>query len=586
LVCRYYCSNFTINFNNLDYRYAVIVHKFDLKLIEQYLKALVNYGTFRANIDADINATGNLKDEEDIHAKGMLAINDFHFGKNKYDDYASFEKLYVKVDELSPKDHQYLFDSLYLSHPYFKYERYDYLDNLQRMFGKNGANISAAKADPTRFNLIIEIANYVKVLARNFFQSDYKINKLTIYKGCLKYNDFSLTEKFSIEANPLNIVTDTINRRGKRVQVSLKSGIQPYGDLSVILRINPKDTGDFDMQYHLQSLPASMFNPYLITYTSYPLDRGTVELNGKWKVRKGIIESQNHLLVIDPLITRRLRNNDTRWIPLPLIMFFIRESGNVIDYEIPITGNLKNPKFHFCDVIFDMLRNILVKPPTTIYRKQVKHLENDIEKTLTIRWNMRQNSLRPRQEKFVKKMVDFLIHNPEDSIAVYPMQYAEKEKEYIRFFEAKKKYILLSKDKNAKFLNEDDSLKVDKMSVKDCSFVQYLNKHISDTLQFSVEEKCNSFIGSSITDSRFMQINKAREDAFMLLFKKKSVENRMKIYAGVNIIPYDGFSFYKIVYKGELPESLIKDYQKMDELNDECPRKKFEQEREKNERVN
>ena len=47
---------------------------------------------------------------------------------------------------------------------------------------------------------------------------------------------------------------------------------------------------------------------------------------------------------------------------MPLIMTFIRERGNVIDYEIPITGNLKDPKFHLSDVIFDLLGNIFVKP--------------------------------------------------------------------------------------------------------------------------------------------------------------------------------------------------------------------------------
>ena len=162
----------------------------------------------------------------------------------------------------------------------------------------------------------------------------------------------ALTEKFSTEANPLYIIADSVNKNRKRVEVSFKSRIQPYGNVSVTLSINPKDSGDFDVQYHLQSLPVSMFNPYLITYTSFPLDGGTIELNGTWKVRNGIINSDNHLLVIDPRVTKRLRNKDTKWIPSPLIMSFIRERGNVIDYEIPITGNLKNPKFHLHDVIF------------------------------------------------------------------------------------------------------------------------------------------------------------------------------------------------------------------------------------------
>ena len=49
--------------------------------------------------------------------------------------------------------------------------RYDYLDNLQTMFGKNGANIKAANTEyRSRFNLIIEIANYIKVTGKEFFQ--------------------------------------------------------------------------------------------------------------------------------------------------------------------------------------------------------------------------------------------------------------------------------------------------------------------------------------------------------------------------------------------------------------------------------
>jgi hypothetical protein len=572
-------GTFTINFKNLDYRLAATVHQFDLKPIEQYLKALVNYGHFSANVDADIQATGNLKDQENLNAKGLIALNDFHFGKNPDDDYASFDKLVLKIEELSPKNHRYIFDSLSLNHPFFKYERYDYLDNLQTMFGKHGANIAAAKADPARFNLILQIADYVKVLAKNFFKSDYKINKLAIYNGSFKFNDYSLTEKFSIEANPLDVVADSVNKNRKRVEVSFKSGVQPYGHISVALSINPKDSGDFDMQYHLQGLPASLFNPYLITYTSFPLDRGTIELNGTWNVRNGMIKSDNHLLVIDPRISARLRNKDTKWIPAPLIMFFIRERGNVIDYEIPITGNLKNPKFHLQDVILDLLGNIFTKPPTTPYRMQVKSVENIIEKSLTLKWEMRQSTLWSDQEKFINKMADFLVHTPEASIAVYPMPYVEKEKEYILFFEAKKKYFLLSKDKNAQTLSEDDSLKVDKMSVKDSLFVHYVNKQVGDSLLFTIQEKCNKFIGPDMVNARFRQLNEERENAFMLCFKKKAVENRVKMFADGNTIPYNGFSFFKIVYKGEFPEALLKAYRQMDVLNNAAPRKRFEKER-------
>jgi hypothetical protein len=267
---------------------------------------------------------------------------------------------------------------------------------------------------------------------------------------------------------------------------------------------------------------------------------------------------------------------------MPLIMSFIRERGNVIDYEIPITGDLKNPKFHLHDVLMDLLTNIFVKPATTPYRLQVKNMETEIEKSLTLKWNFRQSSLLPGQEKFVNAMVDFLKENPDASISIYPIQYVEKEKEHILFFEAKKKYVLLLKDKNDHFFDESDSLKVDRMSVKDSLFVNYLNKNAGGSLLFTIQEKCIKFVGLHVVETTFNQLNSERIGAFLSFFKKKGVEHRVKIFTPENTIPYNGFSFYKIVYKAEFPKSLLNAYRKMNELNDEAPREKFKKERKQN----
>ncbi|MGZ5273618.1 MAG: DUF748 domain-containing protein [Kaistella sp.] len=576
-------GDFTINIKTNDYRLAIIIHKFDLNIIEQYLKDLTNYGSFSANLDADLKTTGTFSNVENVTNSGMIVLNDFHFGKNPGDDYVSFDKLVLAINEMSPKRHKYFYDSISVNRPYLKYERYDYLDNLQTMFGKEGANIAKINADPSKFNLVIEIVKYIRLLSRNFFQSHFKINRLAIYYGEIKFNDYSLSEKFSLELNPLSVIADSIDKDSNRVSLSLKSGIKPYGNLSVALSINPKDSSDFDLQYHFQKLPVAMFNPYIISYTSFPLDRGTLEFKGNWNVRNGMIKSKNHLVILDPRTSKRVRNKDTKWIPMPLVMTFLRERGNVIDYEIPITGNLKDPKFHLNDAIFDLLGNIFVKPATIPYGLEVKNAETEIEKSLTLKWKMRCSALLPAQGKFIEKMADFLLKNPDAIIDVYPQQYAIKEKEYILFFEAKKKYFLMTSNKKARPFSEEDSAKVDNMSVKDSLFVHYLNKHITDPLIFSIQEKCTMIIDSSFVNAKFEQLIRERKKAFNFYFKEKKVEKQFNISLDKNMIPYNGFSFYKIQYKGEFPEPLIKAYEQMNDLNNEAPRKKFKQYRKKNE---
>lgn len=573
-------GNFIINLKNLDFRLAVVAEKFDLNIMEQYLRELTNFGYFTGNIDADLKVTGNFKTAENVSFSGPFAINDLRTGEKPGDDYASFRKLTLAIIELSPNKHKYLFDSVSLNNPYFKYERYDYLDNLTRMFVSD-ESINAVESPNAKFNLVLEIGNYIKRLSQNFFRSNYKINRLAIYSGDLEFSDYSMSEKFNIHLNPLNVLADSIIKSKSRVGVSIKTGIKPYGSASVLISINPNDSSDFDLNYTLQKLPVAMFNPYLIQFTSFPVDRGTLSANGTWNVRNGNIKSNNHIVLIDPRLTKREQTKDIKRLPMRLIMAFTRERGNVIDYEVPISGDLKDPKFHLRDVIVDILGNIFVKPATTPYRMEVKSTETEIEKSLTLKWEIRGSSLTRQQENFIERMADFLHKNPEATITVSPQQFSVKEKEYIMLYEAKKKYFMTTESKDEKYFSREDAEKVDNMSIKDEKFVKYLNRQTSDSMLFTTQDKCNRLLGATFVEAKYNQLNKEREAVFISFFKDRNVEKRVKISANQSVIPYNGFSFYKMQYKGEFPEALMKAYQRMNELNDKAPRNLFRKQRTK-----
>ncbi|MFM9983593.1 MAG: DUF748 domain-containing protein [Flavobacteriales bacterium] len=574
-------GNLAINSNNLDYHIDVKAVKYDLQFVQQYLTEFTNYGTFKAYIDADLKTTGNFNDSENITALGYLALKDFHFGKNEGEDYASFEELEFMIDELSPKKQVYMFDTVALLKPYFKYEMYDYLDNLQTMFGEGGSNLEGASSEPSKFNLVVEIANYVQVLAKNSLRSNYQINRFSITEGNLKFNDYSYSEKFSIALSPFSVLADSINKNDRRVNLILKTGIEPFGNSRVDLSINPKDSSDFDIEYHFNGLPISMFNPYIISQTSFPVDRGTLEIHGTWNVRNGKINSKNHVVVIDPRTAKKIKNKDSKWLPVPLIMGFVRERGNVIDYEIPITGNLKDPKFHLRDVLIDLLLNIFIKPPTTGYALKIKKIESEIEKSFSIRWDLHSATITRKQDKFIQNISNFLRDNPNASITITPQIYTIKEKEYLLLYEAKKKFFISLHNRTTNSFSDSDSILVSKMSAKDSAFVKYLNKNAHDALVFTIQGKCAQLISAEFLDSKLTQLNKERKKQFLQLFKDDGTDNRVHFAESLSLVPYNGFSAYKIDYSGDFPEKITRAFEDLNELDDKEPRKKFRKERKK-----
>lgn len=568
-------TNMVINTANADFRLLTVIKKLDLDIFRQYLIDLANYGTFSGNLDAGVKAEGNFKDKQNLHASGLLAINEFHLGKSKGEDYLSFDKLILSAKKLDPRNRTFNFDSISLQHPYFKYEKYDHLDNLQNMFGKGGSNIKEAKANSASFNLILEIGNYVKLLAKNIFSSTYTVHKIAIRDGDLLFNDYSQTEKFSMALNPLSFTADSVNSKNKRVKAILRSGIKPYGNMNIAISIDPRDSTTFEIDYRFRNLPLTMFNPYIISFTSFPLDRGTIELSGDWRAQSAQLNSTNHLVILDPRLSKRLKGKDKKWIPMPFAMYLIRERGNVIDYEIPITGSLKDPKFRFKDAILDLLKNIFVKPATTSYTVKVRNTETEVEKSFQMKWERRSSLLQHHEKKFIEMVADFLKENPEASISVLTYPYQEKEKEAILLFEAKKKYFLVTHSKGEAAFDAKDSIDVERMSSKDSVFVKYVEAQIKNKTFVTIQQKCLAFVGQKLVNSKYKRVLKSREETFSSYFKANNTIERVKIVAGNGKIPYNGFSYHEIKYKGDFPESLREAYEEMNEINNDTPRRKY-----------
>ncbi|MBL7931140.1 MAG: DUF748 domain-containing protein [Bacteroidia bacterium] len=576
-------GNITLNLKTLLYRSHMIVRRLDLTVIEQYLRDLSRNAKFKALINLDITANGNMKDGRNIDAVGGVGIYDFHIGKTDSTDIASFRKFVIKIDHLNPRKQIYEIDSMSLMNPFIRYERYDHLDNVQDLFGEKGGMVKDA-ASSAKFNLVIMIADYIKLLTRNFFRSSYKINRVGIYNACLQYHDYTLNEKFKIALDPLTIFADSLGSNKRWARMQLQSDIKPYGKVNLNLSINPKDSSDFDLEYKLKRLNAALFNPYLLAYTSFPLDRGSVDVWGDWHVQNGDILSINHVQVLDPRIAKKVKANDNKWIPVKALMFLARGSGNVIDYDIPITGNLKKPDFHFKDVVVDALRNALVKPVTTPYRYEVKYLENSIEKSIGFNWEPGTACFMGDQESYLERVADFLSVNPGASIKVFPNYYEEKELEYIALYEGKKKYFLLSEKKNEEDFSRQDSIGVVKMSPKDSLFNLFMRRHLKDTVAPTTQQLSVAFVGSELVRKKYNALREARKQKFLSYFGKEGVADRLYFEKATSQVPYNGFSYYQLSYNGAIPESMKQAYRELQEYDGLQPRKELKRKRDKRRR--
>jgi hypothetical protein len=546
-----------INMKESLYDLKTVVTKFDLKVLEQYMKDFSNYGTFSAFLDADVHSKGSMKNSLEMMTSGKFAITDFHFGKTEGDDYVSFSRFSMNIDSLNPAGKKYFFNTLLLDSPFIKYEKYDQLDNFSTMFGINGANVTKAKEMHGQINIIFTIATYLSELAANIVNSDYRVDQASITNAHLLYNDYSLLEKFSITANPIAIKVRDIDTKNKRMYVTLNTRLHPFGDVDVKYDVNPKDFNDFHLEYKVDDLPLPLFNPYTITYSSFPFHKGTVELHGTWNVVNSQINSENHLLITNPTTADKVKNKGTKKIPVPLVMFFVRNFNRKIDVDIPITGDLKNPKYHLWDAILDVITNIVIKPPTFPYRISKEKAKEEKEEFEVMEWRPMQGNLNDDQEKQLKKISRYMFFHPQSNLTIKPEYFEDKEKEMIVLFEAKKKYFAAERHFKISELSEEDSIEISKFSVKDSLFVRYLDRVANkDGLVFANELKCWILVGESKVNKEYEELVATRKKQIMDYFADKNTSERITFEKAVSTIPPSGFSHCIFRYRGEEPEVL------------------------------
>ena len=80
---------------------------------------------------------------------------------------------------------------------------------------------------------------------------------------------------------------------------------------------------------------------------------------------------------------------------------------------------------------------------------------------------------------------------------------------------------------------------------------------------------------AKIVDTQYAMLQKNREIKFRSYFNEDGIEKRIKIDRGEVAIPFDGFSYYKINYEGDIPKKLLEAYQDMNDLNDKSPVKRY-----------
>jgi len=189
------------------------------------------------------------------------------------------------------------------------------------------------------------------------------IGGIVINDGSANFADFSLTPNFATAIQQLNGQIGTIDsRQTKPASVDIKGKVDRYAPVTIKGAVNPFDPmASLDITTSFKRVELTTLTPYSGKFAGYRIRKGRLNLDLHYLITNGQLKAENKVVVEQLQLGEKVDSPDAVSLPLKLAIALLKDVDGKISIELPVTGDLNNPQFSVMPIVWQTLRNLIVK---------------------------------------------------------------------------------------------------------------------------------------------------------------------------------------------------------------------------------
>jgi len=270
---------------------------------------------------------------------------------------------------------------------------------------------------------------------------DFK--ELRIEDGSVRFVDQTTKPAVSQDLTRLEVtVTNVNNRRGERAQVAAQSMVGRDASLDVRGEVGAIGSPAFiDLVGELRSFKLPSVDPYATATTGWMIKRGELTYKMRFKLDGDALEANNDVVVGKLQVAPSSGADEVKrriGLPLGLIVSLVKDGQGEIHANVPVSGSLKDPKFHLGDAIWTAVKNVLtnvVKAPFRAIGRLFSHGDKAGDKAdeagdkaegleapdvAPVTFAAGSAVIAPDMEQHLVRVADFMRRTPYVNIALSP----------------------------------------------------------------------------------------------------------------------------------------------------------------------
>lgn len=189
------------------------------------------------------------------------------------------------------------------------------------------------------------------------------IGEVNINNGSANFADFSLTPNFATAVQQLNGKIGTLdNRQDKPAPVNIQGKVDRYAPVTIKGALNPfNPLASLDIATSFKRVELTTLTPYSGKFAGYRIRKGRLNLDLHYLITKGQLKAENKVVVEQLQLGEKVDSPDAVNLPLKLAIALLKDVDGKISIELPVTGDLNNPQFSVMPIVWQTLRNLVVK---------------------------------------------------------------------------------------------------------------------------------------------------------------------------------------------------------------------------------
>lgn len=426
----------------LHYRGTLEIGQLRLNDFEEYFPENLNVyllgGTFDTSLTVDVALTGG---QPTGSFKGSAGIRSFHAVDSvAEEDLLTWESLQLDGIQGGLGPFSLSLREIALNGVYSRIIiRPDGTLNLQNLIQKENVP-SDSRPTPPAAQSVISAAPPPR-------RAPIKIDAFTIQEGTLSFTDNHLPQRYSTTFHNLGgRVSGLSSEEVQLADVDLRGNLENLSPLRITGTVNPLRNDLFvDLKIAFQGIDLAPVTPYSGTFLGYTVEKGKLSLDLKYLIDRKKLDAENRIFIDQFTFGQKVESEKATRLPVKLGLALLKDRNGEIRLDVPVTGRTDDPKFSVWRLVFQVVRNLLVKAVTSPF-SLISSLFGGGQDLSSIRFEHGLHAIPRQEQQKLTALARALLERP--ALRLELKGYVDREKDT----EAYRAELLDRKLRNEKFL--------------------------------------------------------------------------------------------------------------------------------------